>query len=143
MEQLNQLSAELAGKGLPVTQQRLQVLAALRRLDHPSATELFADLSGQFPSLSKKTIYSTLETLEEASLAMRVSVGGSSYRYEANVEPHHHAFCRDCGRLTDLPPVEAQRLSVSGRLPSGFRAERLFVTIEGLCADCETAKTPS
>ena len=138
VEALATLSAELAGKGLRVTQQRLQVLAALRRLDHPTASELYQDLSAQFPSLSKKTIYSTLETLEEAELAVRVTVGGAPHRYEANTEPHHHAWCRGCGRLADLSPGEAESLP-AGRLPSGFRVERMFVTVEGLCAACEAS----
>ena len=131
MDASERLAEELAARGLRVTQQRLQVLQALRQLDHPTAGELYDKLSEDIPNLSKKTVYSTLETLEEAELAVRLSVGDGAHRYEANTEPHSHAHCRACGRLEDLPHA-----STPAALPAGFTPERVFVMVQGTCRDC-------
>ncbi len=131
------ISAELGRRGLRATRQRRAILRALLdHGDHPTASEVHRRALRAIPNLSLKTVYEALDAFVAAGLASCLREAGEPYRYDTRVEPHHHAWCRRCGRLADVP-VAAPDLSASlGPLPPGFRPERLVVTVVGHCGSC-------
>jgi Fe2+ or Zn2+ uptake regulation protein len=135
---LNKLVAvELAAHGLRATRQRTGVLGLLRAThDHPTAASLHRTLKRKQPSLSLKTVYEALGSLVSAGLAACVTDGGEPYRYEANSQPHHHARCRVCGRLHDLPNSSDGSIRARANLPEGFVVERISVVMVGRCLRC-------
>jgi len=134
------IAEELSQHGLRATRQRVAALRLLRRLKtHPTPAELHARLLPQHESLSQKTVYEVLDALVQAGLASRVTSTGEPYRYEARPEPHYHAACRVCGRLTDVPACADSRIRGSASLPEGFEIEKIDVTIHGLCRRCRDA----
>jgi Fe2+ or Zn2+ uptake regulation protein len=131
------LAAELSGRGLRATRQRVAVLRLLRRMPgHPRAVDVHSALIRKNPSLSQKTVYEILDALVSAGLASRVMEGGEPARYEARPEPHYHARCRICGRLFDLPATADSQIRGRSSPPEGFRVERIQVTLHGLCQRC-------
>jgi Fe2+ or Zn2+ uptake regulation protein len=131
------MAIDLAARGLRATQQRLAVLAALRRSrDHPTAASLHRQLQRRHPSLSQKTVYEALGSLVDAGLAACVTDGGEPYRYEANSAPHYHARCRVCGDLQDLAGGADGHIRSRTALPDGFAVERITVVVLGRCARC-------
>jgi Fur family peroxide stress response transcriptional regulator len=131
------LAEELSRHGLRATPQRIAALRLLRVLPgHPTAAELHQRLLRAHPSLSHKTVYDVVDALVGVGLAARVASGGEPYRYEGRSEPHHHASCRVCGRLYDLPPSSDSQIRGRARLPEGFRVEKIEVTIRGVCLRC-------
>ena len=107
-----------------------------RTKTHPTAAALHARLLDEHEDLSQKTVYETLDALVRVGLASRVTAGGEPYRYEARPEPHDHASCRVCGRLQDVPASADSQIRGRTDLPEGFRAERIEVTLRGLCLRC-------
>lgn len=128
---------ELARRGLRATRQRVAVLALLReRREHWTAGQLHRRLRRRFPQLSQKTVYEVLDALVEAGLAVRVGHDGEAARYEARLDRHHHAHCRSCGRLFDVPARGDAALRGRAAVPDGFAVEDVHVTFEGRCARC-------
>jgi Fur family peroxide stress response transcriptional regulator len=133
----HRFAEELARHGLRATRQRIAALRLLRRLrGHPTATELHDRLRFADESLSQKTVYDILDAFVTAGLASRVTAVGEAYRYEARPEPHYHATCRVCGRLDDVPARADTHIRGRTKLPAGFRAEKIEVTIRGVCRRC-------
>ncbi|MCL6595261.1 MAG: transcriptional repressor [Firmicutes bacterium] len=128
----------LRDRGLRATPQRVTILAELAgRDDHPTAEDLYRALRDRHPTLALSTVYSTLETLEAAGLAHRLSLGEGRDRYDANVRAHAHLVCLGCRRVVDValapvaPPPEAERL--------GYAYAFTSVVHHGLCPACRRA----
>lgn len=127
----------LSRHGLRVTRQRVATLRLLEQMvGHPTANEIHDRLRRRHPKLSLKTVYEILGALLEAGLATRVGDAGGAARFELRSEPHHHASCRSCGRLFDIPASAGSLIRGRAALPEGFHVEHVEVTIRGLCMRC-------
>jgi Fur family peroxide stress response transcriptional regulator len=77
----------------------MQTLCKLRM--HPTAEELFAEVSKIIPGLSATTIYNTLDTFVEKGMIKRVKTDADVMRYDAITEHHHHLYCAVSDRMED------------------------------------------
>src|SRR6185503_13547402 len=119
--------------------QRAAVYRFLYATDsHPTAEDVFRRVRTELPGISLATVYKSLETLVACGLAQKLSYGDSSARYDGRTDPHSHARCLTCGRITDLP----------GRIPATdqlrfdehaghFRVTGIRLELTGYCADCD------
>ncbi len=123
----------LRERGIQPSQQRIAIYEALASTKaHPSADAIHGALAPGMPTLSRTTVYSTLELLVERGLAQRLALTGSELRYDADVSPHLHFRCRACGSVSDLPGQAPS----PPELPAGYLAERVQLYAEGLCPAC-------
>lgn len=124
----------LRARGIQPSQQRICIYKALAaNKSHPSADELFSLLSLDLPTLSRTTVFSSLDIFYRHGLAQRLALSGSELRYDADMSRHAHFYCRACGAVLDLPGVD---VSPPPSLPPGFIAESHQCFVEGLCPDC-------
>lgn len=122
--------------GLRVTPQRYAVYAnLLERCDHPTVEQLVVDLNKEFPVSSQATVYSSLKALQAVGLVREVLLEEGISRYDANVQPHHHFRCRQCGHIEDVDWQAFAPLSLSDLRP-GLQPEHYEVTVHGLCDRC-------
>lgn len=134
------LREALETSGQRFTEQRAAVYRYLASTDtHPTADEVFLAVRNDVPVISLATVYKSLETLVGCGLAMKLTYGDGSARYDGRTDPHHHARCLGCERIVDLP----------GRLPSenlddlhdgadGFHVVGYRLELTGYCAPCRT-----
>ncbi len=123
--------------GLKLTHQRLEIYRALlASKEHPSAERLFGLLTAVMPTLSQDTIYRTLATFEELGLVRRVETMSSQARFEAVIEPHHHFFCDECGRLIDFTWHSFDHMGVPEELRELGKVRDKNVVVHGVCRDC-------
>jgi Fur family transcriptional regulator, peroxide stress response regulator len=128
----------LQQRGIAPSPQRVGILEALAGTKaHPSADAIHRKLASRMPTLSRTTVYATLDLLARQGLAQRLSLSGSEVRYDGNVKPHVHFRCRGCGAVSDLedarvPPVPA--------VPAGYVVESSQYYAEGLCPACAAAR---
>lgn len=121
---------------MKVTPQRVAIYEAVAATEaHPPPEEVFRLVRDEMPNVSLATVYKTLDFLEEIGLVARVSSEGSNRRYDANLEPHHHLVCSECGSITDFLDASLNDLRLRRRL-GGFKPERISVQVTGVCADC-------
>ncbi len=129
---------QLKARGLRVTPQRFAVYAnLLQRQDHPTAEQLLADLNQVGPVSSQATVYNSLQALREAGLVREVLLEEGVVRYDANMAPHHHFRCRQCGHIEDIDWSAFQGLT-EGILRPGLQPESYEVTVLGVCDRCQS-----
>jgi Fur family peroxide stress response transcriptional regulator len=124
----------LKGHDLKVTSPRLEILRHLMECDdHPTADEVYKSLRKRHPSLSKTTVYNTLDTLRENGILTIVTISEKEIRYDSNIAPHLHFLCRKCGIIIE---VEGQIPDLSKPLMGKHRAEEFQGYYRGICATC-------
>jgi Fe2+ or Zn2+ uptake regulation protein len=57
----------------------------------------------EIPDISLATVYKSLETLVGCGLAVKLTYGDGSARYDGRTDPHPHARCLTCGAVLDVP----------------------------------------
>lgn len=132
---IKDLMEELSGKGVRWTIQRYAVLEYLyAHRTHPTAEDIFRALKGQFPAISKATVYNTLELLKQYGLVRELYLEKERARYDAEVAPHFHLVCRSCGGVYDLglpaPEVPPE--------VEGHAVEEVMYCAFGVCSECRS-----
>ena len=140
-EKLNLFIERCRKEGLKITPQRVAVYEILLRSEnHPTVEEIYEEVRKKYPFVSLATVYRTVETLEQMGLAKKVCYWGSSARYDANTDEHHHLICVKCGAIRDV--YIDKSIAIPEEL-EGFKTEGYSVNIYGLCPDCRKKAQPS
>jgi len=127
-------SKKLRDIGLVPTIQRLAVLEALEgSRDHPTADEIHGTVRKQFPSISRATVYNTLDALTRAGMILRLTVDPAAVRYDAFVGPHAHFRCRVCGTVYDIDLRNGRPIDPEA---DGHKVESIRTYAFGVCAQC-------
>jgi len=89
---------------LRCTKQRTVVYNALSGFTrHPSADEIYHVLKPGCQTISKATVYNTLDTFCAAGLVRRVPTVQGTARYCLESTPHAHARLAGTGEILDVP----------------------------------------
>lgn len=100
----------LRARGITPTRQRVAistVLFACRQ--HMAASELFRRVQASDTSISRSTVYNTLDLFVEKGLLQELNFGDRSRIYDTNLAPHHHLYHVDSGKIED---VDISRIKV-------------------------------
>lgn len=138
---VNALRDVLAGRGIKPTFQRLTVLAAVtENRSHMTIRGLHVLLVKKIPTLSKTTLYNTLELFAAKGLVRALTIDPGEARYDGIIAPHHHFSCSGCGRILDLeiscPTGRAGELH-------GHRIDEVHGYFKGVCRDCLAKAGPT
>jgi Fur family peroxide stress response transcriptional regulator len=100
---------------------------------HPTADDVYESLKNDIPTLSKTTVYNTLNLFIEHSAISYVGIDEKHSRFDGLVEPHAHFKCKKCGVIIDLP------ININNFLPEDFRGEvdETYFYIKGVCEKCK------
>jgi Fe2+ or Zn2+ uptake regulation protein len=138
MKSYEDLTNELKAKNVRLSHQRLKILEYLAdHLIHPTADQVYSGLQKDIPTLSKTTVYSTLNTLATAGMVRPLDIEGNEIRYDINVDNHGHFKCESCGKIHDFR-VDIDSLS-SGDL-KGFIIRDKNIYFKGICPACLSGK---
>jgi Fe2+ or Zn2+ uptake regulation protein len=135
-----EISRLLSEKDIRPTYQRLEIMRYLfEHRVHPTAEMIYAELKERLPTFSKTTVYNTLKLLQEKGLLAALATAEDQVRYEANLIPHGHFQCIQCGRLFDIDIPEAFPTQQS---LAGHRILEYQIIIRGICRDCREREQP-
>jgi Fur family peroxide stress response transcriptional regulator len=134
-----ELAAGLKRAGLRLTPQRLAVCRVLaENRKHPTALALFDLLRPAFPSLSRATVYNTLQALVEAGLIDELGTAGDgAIHYDADPSPHVNLICTRCHRVEDFPDAPLDEVAGQVAAGSGYQLRGARVVYYGLCPQCQ------
>lgn len=137
-QRIAEFPATCRASGLKVTPQRSAIFAMLAATDaHPSPEEVYSAIRQATPSISLATVYKILELFHNRGFIRRVSTLDQVTRYDANVHPHHHLICSQCGRIQDIDVEKiAGKPPEMPRLPD-FQVNEYEVQFHGVCSDCQ------
>ena len=119
---------------------RTAVIEALARHDCAvTALDLEDELRDREAGVGRASVYRALEQLEQLGLVQRIEVSRGVAGFE-RIDPtghhHHHAICRDCGRMVpfEAPTLERALEEVAGTM--SFDVTEHDVVLRGTCDRC-------
>jgi Fe2+ or Zn2+ uptake regulation protein len=117
---MNDAIALLRRCDIQPTPQRLAVVnAVLKNGAHPSADDLLESVKKECPTISRATVYNTLNLLAKKGLLKTQVLREGTIVFDPNVSKHHHFIDEDSGRIYDIPwdslQVEAKTTSTGTR----------------------------
>lgn len=113
----------------------IQVLQASRA--HPDAAQVHAQVREKLPSVSLGTVYRTLDALVRDGVVTPIERVGQATRYDYrhDGDDHHHALCRSCGAIFDVPVTSVPPIP-HAHLPEGFQVTDVRLEFMGVCPEC-------
>ncbi len=121
------------------TPQRLAILKYLDgNKEHPSAEDIYAALSKDFPTMSVATVYNVLEFLKRTKRVREINIDQEKRRFDPEPSEHHHAICVKCKKVFDIyKDIDISDLEKN--LP-GFDLLNAHLQIHVLCPECKDKK---
>ena len=124
----------LKENSIKITPQRLEILKYLdENRTHPTVDEIYSSLKEKNPSLSKTTVYNSVETLREHGIIQSLTISGSELRYDFENKMHHHFLCKKCGTIID---IDIECPNIGKMLESGHKVEEVHGYFKGICKKC-------
>jgi Fur family ferric uptake transcriptional regulator len=128
----------LKSHGLNVTAQRLTVLQTISDFPHITAEQATEIARNHLGSISRQSVYDTLNTLVEKGLARRIQPIDSPALFEDRVgDNHHHLVCRTCDVVVDVDCAVGLRPCLEASDNNNFIIDEAEVTYWGLCPKCQ------
>lgn len=124
--------------GMRVTPQRRAICTYLSETDaHPTAYQVYEDISTLDPEISRATVYNTLNSLRELGAIVEVSFGDGQTRYETDPSPHVNLICLRCRKIEDYHgPLPLAALEQAARDEFDFQPVTAKAEILGFCRQC-------
>lgn len=120
----------LRGHGIQPTAQRLAVARfVLDTSAHPTADEVWDKVRQRSPTLSRATVYNTLNLFVEKGLLRMQAVREGAVVFDPLVARHHHLIDAETGEIHDVP-WDAVRVSGEKSLPE-FEVDEYQVVMRG------------
>jgi len=124
----------LEAASIKPTFERLSILQYLdKKHNHPTAAMIYDEVLKKVPTISKTTVYNSLNLFIDKGFVTPLYITGSEVRYDFATKPHHHFFCEKCGKIYDLE-VECpifKKKHFQGHL---IREQHSY--FRGICRDC-------
>lgn len=127
---MTRLLLALRRHGIQPTSQRLAVAQfVLETKSHPTADQVWERVRRRSPTLSRATVYNTLNLFVEKGLLRAQVVREGAVVFDPHVARHHHLIDVETGDIHDVP-WEAVRVTGEKSLP-GFEVEDYRVVMRG------------
>lgn len=124
------LITRLKDAGIQPSAQRLAVAGYVLQTDaHPSADEVLHEVQGNFPMLSRATVYNTLNLFVEKGLLRQLVLAEGKTVFDPCLEPHHHFIDDESGRIEDVPWDAVKVGDVKGL--KGYEVHEYMVVMRG------------
>lgn len=120
----------LRGRGIQPTAQRLAVARfVLSTRAHPTADEVWERVRQRSPTLSRATVYNTLNLFVDKGLLRMQAVREGAVVFDPLVTRHHHFIDDETGEIHDVP---WDAVAVSGEATlRGFEVRDYQVVMRG------------
>ena len=131
---IKDISDTLLEKDIRPSHQRIKIMEfLLKNKVHPTVDYIYNELHEEIPTLSKTTVYNTLNLFVNANLVKTISIEGNEARYDIVTEDHAHFKCLKCNKIYDFP-IDTGKI-VSKEL-NNFKINEMNVFFKGICPKC-------
>jgi Fur family transcriptional regulator, peroxide stress response regulator len=133
----------LRNAGHRITEQREIICDYLAQTDkHPTPYQVYSDIHGQHPEISRATIYNTLNALQQLGAIVEINFGANHTHYETDPSPHVNLICLRCHQVVDYHSMVADAVTTTAAFTTmqkalGFQPLATKVDIIGLCRLCQ------
>lgn len=135
MNNLSQTHQYLLKHSIKPSVQRTAVMDfLLNNRIHPTVDEIYVALSFNMPTLSKTTVYNTLNLFVEKRAVRILTLDEKNARYDVDISAHAHFICRVCGKIHDLFNVKSDVFLLPDT--KEFKIETAEISYTGVCQKC-------
>ena len=129
------LAQILQARGLRPSPQRTAVYKYLyyHSKQHPSVDTIYTKLAPEYPTLSRTTVYQTLEALHECGLVVKLTVEDGEMRFDAETHSHGHFKCIRCGKVSNVYYPEGTPFP---KVEEGYTVKETHLYYRGVCPQC-------
>lgn len=121
----------LRAHGIQPTPQRIAVAqCVLGKKSHPSAQQVWEQVKRIQPTVSRATVYNTLNLFAEKRLVKIQVLHEGTVVFDPHVAPHHHFIDEESGDIFDIP-WEAVQIRGKPALPASFIVYEYQVVMRG------------
>ena len=130
----SQISKFLQMNSIKPSHHRIRVFQYLvERRNHPTVDRIHRDLIDEIPTLSKTTIYNTLDLFVKRGIASLITIEENESRYDADTSLHGHLKCSECGHIYD---IGLQLSSLDFAALDKFMVQESHIYFKGICPKC-------
>ena len=132
---MKHIQAMIRNKGIKPTYQRLKILEyLLDSNEHPTVETIYRNMKNKIPTISKTTVYNTMNLFVEKGILNALSVTGTELRYDADISSHHHFLCKKCGKIYDIN-IDFGNFC-NEKVIDGNQISEVQVYFKGICKKC-------
>src|ERR1035437_6084077 len=106
----------------------------LKNRIHPTIDEIYLALSPSMPTLSKTTVYNTLDLFVERGAVRALAIDEKNARYDVDISAHAHFMCRSCGKVHDIFGLKTQMFQIPET--TKLKIDAVEISYFGTCENC-------
>lgn len=131
---INDIGDYLKKNGIKPSLQRLKIYQYLvDHKNHPNVDTIYQELVNEIPTLSKTTVYNTLNLFIEKGIVRIVTIEDNEVKYDADISLHGHFKCVSCGEIYDF---EINNPQINEESLTDFKINEKHVYYKGKCKKC-------
>jgi len=108
--------------------------------NHPTADKLYKSLIDEIPTLSRTSVYNTMELFTRKNLVQTLTIEEKETRFDADTSCHGHFKCTECTEVFDF---QVDISDIKHGLPADFMIIERHLYYKGLCSNCRQTTLPS
>ncbi|MGL4403035.1 MAG: Fur family transcriptional regulator [Fusobacteriaceae bacterium] len=125
----------LKSKGIKPSYQRMKIYEYLvNNRTHPTVDIIYKTLAPEIPTLSKTTVYNTLNLFIENRIVNIIVIEENETRYDVDTTIHAHFKCDNCEKIYDLD-LDSSLLGVVAL--DSFQINEQHIYFKGICKRCK------
>lgn len=125
----------LKENGIKPSYQRMKIYEfLLENRIHPTVDTIYKALNKEIPTLSKTTVYNTLNLFMEKNIINILVIEENETRYDAHLGLHGHFKCEKCGNIYDIE-IGEEGLNLTAL--EGFEVKQRHIYFKGICKHCQ------
>ena len=137
--QIQNVGEYLKDHGIKPSYQRIRIFQyLLDSHNHPTVDTIYKALCPEIPTLSKTTVYNTLNLFVEKGIVSVVIIEENETRYDLVSDTHGHFKCQECGTVYD---VECQEANFHQEFLGNCKIEEKHFYFKGICKNCMEKKS--
>lgn len=115
----------------------------MTRKDHPTADVVYMNVRQQNPNISLGTVYRNLTLLSDIGEIQKLRVGDGVDHFDADISPHYHFVCSECGSVIDLDMDSIENINqvAADRFDGQIAGHVTY--FYGTCGQCMKKAPPS
>jgi Fur family peroxide stress response transcriptional regulator len=124
--------------GVKATHQRIEIYREVASSDsHPDVNTIYHRVKKRIPTIALDTVYRNLKFLADHGLVTVMGLSHEHLRVDANLEPHHHFVCVQCGLIRDFSSAALNKLPIPREAKHFGRPTAVQVEVKGICSQCQ------
>lgn len=128
-------------KGLKITNQRIEIFSEIAQTEeHPDVETIYNRVIKRMPATSLDTVYRTLWIFSDIGLITPLGPKKERFRFDANMNQHHHFVCTECGFIRDFYEESFNHLNKPDVVDQFGFVKSSHIEFRGLCHRCAQKK---